>query len=61
MKVDTHNRLDLMIAWEEGDITPDETIDLFQHLVDSGLAWKLQGCYGRFAHELIMAGRIKCV
>lgn len=28
----------------------------FQHLIDSGLAWRLQGRFGREAHLLINAG-----
>lgn len=44
-----------MIAWEEGNLSPDEEISLFQSLIDSGLAWKLQGCYGRRAKFLIEA------
>ena len=35
-----------------------EMVELFQHLVDSGLAWELQGSYGRTAAALIEAGEI---
>ncbi len=52
-------QLDAMIAWENGDLSDEETIKLFQALVDSGLAWKLQGCYGRMAARLIDAGYVK--
>lgn len=52
------DQLDKMIAWEQGDLSEDETIALFQELVDSGLAWKLQGVYGRTANALIEAGLI---
>lgn len=45
-----------MIDWENGDLSVDETIELFQELIDSGLAWQLQGCYGRAAQQLIDAG-----
>lgn len=47
-----------IIAYESGELSEQETIELFQHLVDSGLAWRLQGSYGRMAHALIEAGII---
>jgi hypothetical protein len=52
-------QLDLMIAWEQGDLDQEQECQLFQQLVDSGLAWQLQGCYGRNAMALIKAGLIK--
>lgn len=50
------NQLDDMIAWEEGELGDEETIRLFQALIDSGLVWRLQGCYGRQAAGLIKDG-----
>lgn len=49
-------QLDRMIAWEEGDLDEEQTVELFQELINSGLAWQLQGCYGRMAAWLIEYG-----
>ena len=51
-----HDWLTDMIAWEDGSLGAEETIRLFQHLIDTGQAWTLQGCYGRMAATLIAAG-----
>jgi len=45
-----------IIAFEQGELDRDEIIELFQHLIDTGLCWQLQGSYGRCATELIKAG-----
>lgn len=52
------SQIDKIIAYEQGDLTEEETIDLFQELVNTGLAWQLQGCYGRTATALIDAGLV---
>ena len=45
----------------EGNISASEaeTLAAWQHLVDTGLAWKLQGWLGRQAAAMIEAGTIK--
>jgi hypothetical protein len=51
--------VDQLIAYEEGQLTEDEEIALFQHLVETGTCWHLQGHYHRVAATLIEAGLIK--
>ena len=48
-----------IIAYESGELDQDETVALFQHLVNNGMAWSLQGHYGRTAVALIEAGLIE--
>lgn len=50
--------IDKIIAYESGEMTEDEVVEFFQQLVDSGLAWQLQGSYGRTAAALIEAGLV---
>jgi hypothetical protein len=50
------DQLDKMIAWEQGDLDDEGTVELFQALIDNGMAWTLQGCSGRTAAALIDAG-----
>ncbi|MEX1655545.1 hypothetical protein ABZ960_20585 [Streptomyces pseudovenezuelae] len=45
-----------LIAYEEGVLDEREKLELFALLVKSGMAWTLQGSYGRTANELIHAG-----
>lgn len=49
---------DKIIAYESGELDHEETVELFQELVDNGMAWTLQGHYGRTAMALIEAGEI---
>lgn len=52
------DRLGQMVAWEEGELSEEGTRDLFQALVNNGMAWRLQGMYGRQAAALLDAGKI---
>lgn len=51
-----YNVLNNIIAYEQGELDEADTLELFQHLIDSGMAWTLQGHYGRTAQALIEAG-----
>jgi hypothetical protein len=50
------DQVDRMIAWENGELGFDDMIQLFQELIDNGMAWRLQGVYGRCAKYLIDKG-----
>lgn len=45
-----------IIAYECGELDDNGIIDFFQELIDSGMAWSLQGSYGRMAQRLIDGG-----
>jgi hypothetical protein len=45
--------------YEEGNLSPDQVIELFQQLVDSGLAWELSGHYQGVASRFIEQGLVR--
>jgi hypothetical protein len=49
-------QLDQVVKYESGELDEPTTIELFQSLIESGLAWSLPGNYGRTASELITLG-----
>jgi hypothetical protein len=55
LEVDLVRLVDQLIAYEEGQITGDEEIAFFEHLVETGTCWQLQGHYQRVAATLIEA------
>jgi hypothetical protein len=57
--IPTFDPLRQMISWEEGQLDHDETVQLFQHIVTTGIVCCLHGIYGRTAHDLIQAGLVR--
>lgn len=50
--------LDMMMSYENGELDAEQTVELFQNLIDSGLIFNLQGHYMRIAKDLVDAGLI---
>lgn len=57
---DNYDHVGAIINYEgdDEDFGLEESLELFQYLVDTGLAWQLQGHYGRTAAGLIEQGVI---
>jgi len=56
--IEAWDEVGFIMDFEGGDATEEEIIEGFQHLVDNGHAWSLQGFYGRTAAELIRQGLV---
>ena len=54
--MDNFTAVALAEGFEEG--TEEEQTEAWQHLVNTGLCWKLQGWFGRTAQALIEQGII---
>jgi hypothetical protein len=50
------NVLDMIVDYETGVLNYEDTLDMYQELINTGLAWRLQGHYGRTAQRLIEDG-----
>jgi hypothetical protein len=48
--------LDQIIRYENGEMGTEEIVPFFQQLINNGMAWTLQGHYGRTAASLIEMG-----
>jgi hypothetical protein len=47
-----------LMDYENGKLNAEETIKLFQNLIDSGLIFGLQGHYLEVARDLVEAGLV---
>lgn len=47
-----------LMKYEQGKMTQEEMLELFSRLIETGMAWTLQGSYGRTARDLIRGGFI---
>ena len=55
--MDSFNAVGIAEGWIEAD-SEDQYLQAWQTLVDTGLAWRLQGWFGRTAQHLIDSGLI---
>jgi len=61
-KATTNEKFDLVgkvMQYESGLLPRAEAIELFQRLIDNGMAFQLQGSYGRTAMKLLDRGLCK--
>jgi hypothetical protein len=53
--MDSYDAVGIAEGWIEAE-SEDQLIEAWQALIDTGLAWQLQGWFGRQAQALIDAG-----
>lgn len=53
--MNTTNAVGIAEGWIDAD-TEEEVLEAWQHLIDTGMAWRLQGWFGRTAQALIEQG-----
>jgi hypothetical protein len=58
MAVNSFDAVGIAEGWIEAD-SEEQVIEAWQYLVNSGLAWQLQGWFGRTATRLIEEGIIE--
>lgn len=53
--MDNYTATGIAEGWIDAD-SEEQVIEAWQHLIDTGLAWSLQGWFGRTARDLIDQG-----
>ena len=53
--MDNYTAIGLAEGFIEAE-SEEQVIDAWQHLIDTGLCWQLQGWFGRTARDLIDSG-----
>lgn len=53
---ETYDTVAFVLDFEAGELDEEQVIAGFQHLIDDGTVWHLQGSYGRTAVALIAEG-----
>ena len=53
--MDNYTAVGIAEGFEEAE-SEEQVIEAWQHLIDTGLCWQLQGFFGRTAQSLIDAG-----
>ncbi len=55
MPLDNYNAVGIAEGFVEAE-SEEQVIEAWQHLIDTGLCWQLQGWFGRTAQSLIQQG-----
>jgi UDP-N-acetylenolpyruvoylglucosamine reductase len=55
MSINSFNAVGIAEGFIQAE-SEEQVIEAWQYLIDSGLAWKLQGWFGRTANQLIEEG-----
>lgn len=50
--------IDTLMAYENGELSHEQEVQLIQKLVDNGMAYQLQSRYARVAKDLITRGLV---
>ncbi len=54
--IEQKDLVNYIIDYEAGELNTEDTLELFSYLVHTGMAYSLQGHYGRTAEHLIEMG-----